>query len=1541
MPSRSAAAVTEMEEAQPTPGLQFNEALSWRAGKAIAVADLLKRLNALSKEMQSLEQEENERDSFTRVAKELVNPNLLAHKDKGVKALTAACLVDILRLCAPDAPYTGQQLRDIFNMIIGQIIPALADPSNAYNNQHIYVLSSLAQVKSIVLLADIPSADTLIKNVFQHCFDVVSASPRSLPAEEVQKNVEANMTALLVCLVDESQTLPPEVVDIIVAQFLRTDPKAAIGSGSKNKKNGVVDEKQSTLFLRQLPSAYNMARYICNACPEKMARYFSQYFNDVVVDASNSSAPKNTSKNKKRHSDGLEDSDDENSGGPTEQALGDLRKVHGLLRELWRACPGVLQNVIPQLEAELAAENIQLRLLATETLGDIISGIGAAGLPAASTMDPAAYPSNALMNPSENTVSLNLLTKPSSPQPFPSAHPQAYANYLGRRHDRTALIRAAWTTGVGRILSTSAGGAGLSQQEEDRLISDLNGMLGDADEKVRVAAVKVVANFTFRDIVGKLGRLGGVSDSGSLLATLADRVRDRKHLVREEAMAVLARIWGVAVGELSEQNEQIVALLGGIPSKILDTYYTNDIEIMVLLDRVFYEYLLPLSYPPVKARSSKLTNGNSQGTKESQGSTDKVGEAIDPDKIRTERILLLVKALDERAKKVFYAIQSRQLMLSKYMGAYLARCEDYNGGVMDENESSIKENLARLIKTFAGMLPNPPQATSDLWKFAKLHDRRSYQLIRFCMAPESDYRTVYNAIKEFTKRVVDASSSSTASNNLLDTLTPLLYRVSLIVYNKSHVPAIMEYSRTDDKSLAATAHEVLREISSRTPEVLKAHVQEICKTLQDEAPSANKPNAAGGAVDNLKACASFASKYPKEIPKDRKFVQAMSNFAVYGSPPEAAKYAVSVIWAATERKESLARDLAQKCIKGFTFGGEGYLSRLATLSQLMLLAPAEMDEQSTDEILDIAIAQTLLQVREPSKEPADEYAWSSTVDGEGQAKCWALKILVNRIRSHPDAETFAHVAAPVYNVLSSLVSQHGELSKAGNTPPTHKSRLRLLAARLYLKLCTQKAHDALLTPSAFNALTTVAQDPEEAVRSGFLQRLKKYLNQQKLPQRFYTIPFLLAFEPSDALRLDTTTWIRSRATAFANAKSTGSSTKPNIVMESVFARLLSVLSHHPDYASEAEDLIDFSRYIIFYLQNVATADNVSLIYHIAQRVKQCRDAVTAPPTPDAPPTEADDRLYHLSDLAQVTIRKYEETHNWTIQTLPAKVRLPSSIFSEIKSHAEAQHIAEHHYLPDGVEAGVEDVLKATLRASRAAHHGKKRKAEGGGGSGDANGRDAKKAKAGLPIRKPARPKEKKAAAAASKAPKTPKPKKRNESKEPGSGSAERRRSGRVKEVEKSYVERDSDEDDEEMEMMDVAINSDGADEEDEEMSGSEPGSTHDVNKEARTEEEKEDEEEEEEMEEADEFAHEEAEEQQEEAPEAEAEAEAVDEGNEEEKESTPKPPPTTPNYSASSASRGSSKKKKSTTTSSHSKTKPSPPPRTKTTRATRSRAIAV
>jgi hypothetical protein len=106
-PRRSAEGVHEPRLA----GLQFNEPLSWRAGKPIATSELLRRLEALAIELRDMEQEDTDKDSLTHVAKELAGQNLLGHKDKGVRSFTACCLVDILRICAPDAPFTATMLK--------------------------------------------------------------------------------------------------------------------------------------------------------------------------------------------------------------------------------------------------------------------------------------------------------------------------------------------------------------------------------------------------------------------------------------------------------------------------------------------------------------------------------------------------------------------------------------------------------------------------------------------------------------------------------------------------------------------------------------------------------------------------------------------------------------------------------------------------------------------------------------------------------------------------------------------------------------------------------------------------------------------------------------------------------------------------------------------------------------------------------------------------------------------------------------------------------------------------------------------------------------------------------------------------------------------------------------------------------------------------------------------------------------------------------------------------------------------------------------
>src|SRR5438045_6119835 len=101
----TAASMTATETALPARpnhssgrGLKFNEPLTWRAGKPIAVGELIKRLTALSSELRDLDQDDGDRDSLAHVAKQLAGHQLLGHKDRGVRALTGCCLVVILRL---------------------------------------------------------------------------------------------------------------------------------------------------------------------------------------------------------------------------------------------------------------------------------------------------------------------------------------------------------------------------------------------------------------------------------------------------------------------------------------------------------------------------------------------------------------------------------------------------------------------------------------------------------------------------------------------------------------------------------------------------------------------------------------------------------------------------------------------------------------------------------------------------------------------------------------------------------------------------------------------------------------------------------------------------------------------------------------------------------------------------------------------------------------------------------------------------------------------------------------------------------------------------------------------------------------------------------------------------------------------------------------------------------------------------------------------------------------------------------------------------
>jgi len=396
------------------------------------------------------------------------------------------------------------------------------------------------------------------------------------------------MIDILVQLVAECNSLPTEVVDIIVAQFLRANPSAITAAITGGRKEKTVGEGKQTSIRQHMappPPAYNMARVICTSlsCVDKMARHICQYFSEVIYDASPSSRPSHNHRRSSLSPDPHSSPDLAGQHEPTDDDLKELSKAHLLVKELWRAAPSVLQNVIPQLEQELLAENVQLRLLATETIGEMSVTSPSAPL------DPRKIGGTAVVGTWGGS--------------FASTCPASWRLWLGRVNDKSWLVRSKWVECATKVLQTLPPNTAAGQNAVQALVPLIADKLNDTDERVRLATCRSIGeDLDYASVKLKLNKSNG---GEKLLENLALRAKDKKHSVRVEGMRVLARMWDEGYGDIRRGEEAVVKLLGWIPGRLLETSYVNDKDVNVLLDRVMWEVLLPLEYPPGCLESGK------------------------------------------------------------------------------------------------------------------------------------------------------------------------------------------------------------------------------------------------------------------------------------------------------------------------------------------------------------------------------------------------------------------------------------------------------------------------------------------------------------------------------------------------------------------------------------------------------------------------------------------------------------------------------------------------------------------------------------------------------------------------------------------------------------------------------------------------------------------------------------------------------------------------------------------------------------------------
>lgn len=126
-----------------------------------------------------------------------------------------------------------------------------------------------------------------------------------------------------------------------------------------------------------------------------------------------------------------------------------------------------------------------------------------------------------------------------------------------------------------------------------------------------------------------------------------------------------------------------------------------------------------------------------------------------------------------------------------------------------------------------GQFPDPQKAVEDMHDFAKANENRLYKLLKTCMDPQSDLKSIVKASNEFLRRVEQSLEST------LSTMTIFLRRATLRIVNQSSISTLIKRVQKSAPS-SKHAQQLLTFISKHCPSLYKPHVSELTKAIADE-----------------------------------------------------------------------------------------------------------------------------------------------------------------------------------------------------------------------------------------------------------------------------------------------------------------------------------------------------------------------------------------------------------------------------------------------------------------------------------------------------------------------------------------------------------------------------------------------------------------------------------------------------------------------------------------------------------------------------------
>ncbi|OVA03847.1 hypothetical protein BVC80_8065g3 [Macleaya cordata] len=213
----------------------------------------------------ALRQSSSLKSAIEPLSDSLVRHNLLLHRDKDVRVLVASCFCQIIRVLAPDPPYSDEVLRGIFKLIVS-MFAELADTTSPYFTRRVKILETVARLKCCLLMLDI-GCDDLVVEMFTVFFSVVR--------EHHQQSLFQAMLSIMNLIIDEKVSQP--LLDVILRNLLNA--KKAAPSASSRLAVSII--QQSAEKLEPLVHGFLTS---CILDRDAVGSELKEFYHDIIFE---------------------------------------------------------------------------------------------------------------------------------------------------------------------------------------------------------------------------------------------------------------------------------------------------------------------------------------------------------------------------------------------------------------------------------------------------------------------------------------------------------------------------------------------------------------------------------------------------------------------------------------------------------------------------------------------------------------------------------------------------------------------------------------------------------------------------------------------------------------------------------------------------------------------------------------------------------------------------------------------------------------------------------------------------------------------------------------------------------------------------------------------------------------------------------------------------------------------------------------------------------------------------------------------------------